>query len=181
VLKDALDDLRRENLRLRDARASVTRQLGPLPISAAAIAGLLAAFPGHASLGGVQTALVVLAGLAFAAMIIVGMIFSKLRPYRELRNKIERNWPYDAIESASPTRVVDQVRAHSAHGGTRPSSPVTGAPASARVRWYSAMIRVERDVREGLERGFDSEWRALFAVRALFGLVVVLLITARLS
>jgi hypothetical protein len=33
--------LRSENIRLRDGRGSLTRQLGPLPISAAIVAGLV--------------------------------------------------------------------------------------------------------------------------------------------
>ncbi|HTY97353.1 MAG TPA: hypothetical protein VMB91_09960 [Solirubrobacteraceae bacterium] len=181
LLKDALDDLRRENLRLREARSSVTRQLGPLPISAAAIAGLLAAFPGHGSIGGVQVFLIVLAALAFLAMIGVSIIFSKLRPYRELRNRLERDWPWYAIPQASPARVIDEVRARSAPGEAQSGPPAHEAPASTRMRWYSGMIRVELTVRTGLEDGLDREWWALFAVRMLFGAVVLLLIAARLA
>jgi hypothetical protein len=48
ALQAAYDDLRRETDRLRDARGAFTRQLGPLPISAAVVAGLVTGFaPPH--------------------------------------------------------------------------------------------------------------------------------------
>jgi hypothetical protein len=44
ALKLEYEYLREESIRLREGRASLTRQLGPLPIGAAIVAGLVTGF-----------------------------------------------------------------------------------------------------------------------------------------
>src|ERR1700724_2034424 len=89
TLTAALEDIRRENQRLRDARGSVTKQLGPLPISAAAVAGLTAAFPGAHPGSPAQRHLIYWALGVFGLMVLLSMRYSALRPYRKLRDAEE--------------------------------------------------------------------------------------------
>jgi hypothetical protein len=142
TLKAAFENLRTENLRLRDARSSLTRQLGPLPISAAAIAGLISAFPGGSESGDAHTPLLILAAVAFALMIWVSSRYSKLKPYRALRDDAERHVP----------KPMDAVAvAEERLGGAPPTRPIADpAPKglSSQAQWYLAMIRVEERVRD---------------------------------
>jgi hypothetical protein len=170
TLELALDDLRRENVRLRDARSAVTSQLGPLPISAAVIAGLVTAFPGGHP-GHAQRHLTVIALAVFGVMALVSAAAGKLKPYRTLRDEHEHHQG-----EASPTRITE-----------RAATRVLGGPAPAASRrpstpeWYAAMVDVERAVTAGLKQRFGWEWWALFAVRASFAAVIALLVAARLS
>jgi hypothetical protein len=197
VLELALDDLRRENERLRTARASVTKQLGPLPISAAAIAGLITVFPGGHAGSQTQRILIYVALGVFGLMVFVSIRYSALKPYRKLRDELEKELP----EPKRPGRIAE-ARAD-------PDNPKAALPGgdqrSMEVRWYAAMIDVEKAVRgdttmrpttargvwllrlpwppqaENLQDGFDLEWRGLFLVQCLFAVVVALLIIARLN
>ena len=76
--QDVLD----ERDRLRGARAAVTSQLGPLPASAAIVIGLAGTVADKVE----EWALIGAGGL-FAALVIVSMLFSSLRPYRVMRAK----------------------------------------------------------------------------------------------
>jgi hypothetical protein len=88
TLKLRLKDLQYENERLRNARSGITSQLGPLPISAAIVAGLVSAFTvtGKAHLKHTPA---IWALIAFGVMVIVSITYSALQPYRKLREKAE--------------------------------------------------------------------------------------------
>jgi hypothetical protein len=104
ALKLRFEDLRRENERLRDARSAITAQLGPLPISAAIVAGLVSGF----ALGG-KTHLhereLHLALWLFGAMVLVSMLASTFRPYRKLRDKAIKGDEREGV-----VRTDDQTR-----------------------------------------------------------------------
>jgi hypothetical protein len=160
TLRAAYEEIAAENHRLRDARASITRQLGPLPISAAVIAGLVSVFPGNSSQSGWHLALIVVALVLFAVMVIVSIAFSGLTPYRELRSAVEgeeraRQIAQDAPTDGpvNPSEVVDSVMAR-----VQGAQSVSGPP-SARAHWYAAMIDVERQVRDrnGSARASSAE------------------------
>jgi hypothetical protein len=80
VLKLVLADVEKERDRLRDARASWTARLGPLPASAAVVTGLIAARAGQLDWWWAATA-----GLLFVVLLAVSVGYSGLKPYRELR------------------------------------------------------------------------------------------------
>ena len=182
ALKLEFEDLRRENERLRDARSEITRQLGPLPISAAIVAGLVSGFTvdGKAHL---NPTLAHLALGVFAAMVVVSIISSLLAPYRKLRDRVERQ-----RTAGTP------ADAKSPHDAETPTE------------WYERMIEVERQIRgqsktydhpmeiavrlltfplgmfrrtENLQIACDREWTGLFVTKLLFVAVIALLILAR--
>lgn len=176
VLKAAYEDIRRENERLRDARASVTRQLGPLPLSAAVVAGLVTGFapPGKQPIQ--HTWMLVAAGGLFAALVLLSILYSNLKPYRQLRAKKEESLK-------RPDQIVDQLL----------NPPHQAASPRIEAEWYSGMIRLEREVRgeprskwhrfpwgtQSLVDGFDKERTGLVLVQGLFAAVIVFLILAR--
>jgi hypothetical protein len=80
VLKLVLADVEKERDRLRNARASWTARLGPLPASAAVVTGLVAAKAGE-----VDWWWAAAAGLLFVVLLAVSVGYSGLKPYRELR------------------------------------------------------------------------------------------------
>jgi hypothetical protein len=180
VLKAAYEDIRRENERLRDARASVTRQLGPLPLSAAVVAGLVTGFapPGKQAIQ--HTWMLWAAGGLFAVLVLLSILYSNLKPYRQLRSEKE-----SLNDCQRPTQIVDRVL----HGACEASNTEVEA------EWYRRMIRLERSVRGGsrskwsehrvpwrtdsLVDGFDKERTGLVLVQGLFAAVVVFLILAR--
>ncbi|HEX3433736.1 MAG TPA: hypothetical protein VHT25_06700 [Solirubrobacteraceae bacterium] len=161
TLRAAYEEIAAENKRLRDARASVTRQLGPLPISAAVIAGLVSVFPGNSSQSGWHLALIVLALALFALMVVISIAFSGLAPYRELRAAVEgearperppqKDAPTD--RPINPSEVVDSVIARVQ------GAQSDGEPASVEAQWLAAMIDVERQVRDrnGTARASSAE------------------------
>jgi hypothetical protein len=96
ALKLRFEDIRRENERLRDAHSAITAQLGPLPISAAIVAGLVSGF----ALGG-KTHLheleLHLALCLFGAMVLVSMLASTFRRgcrinLRSVRRVEDHSW-----------------------------------------------------------------------------------------
>ena len=174
ALRLRFEDVRRENERLRDARSDITKQLGPLPISAAVVAGLITGFEttGKSHLDHTLTRWAL--GV-FAAMVCVSVLSSVLKPYRRLRDKVE----------------------------AKADGPKPGAAKSPKA-WYEAMIELEENVRGTTKSGFwpwvarhspvpipffakdlqsacDQEWKGLFLTKMLFVAVIVLLILARLD
>jgi hypothetical protein len=84
VLKLVLADVEKERDRLRNARASWTARLGPLPASAAVVTGIIAAKAGEVDWWWAATA-----GLFFVVLLAVSMRYSGLKPYRELRDGLQ--------------------------------------------------------------------------------------------
>jgi hypothetical protein len=177
ALKALYEDRRRESQRLRDARASVTRQLGPLPISAAIVAGLITGFaPAGADL---RSWALIAAGILSALLVLASIVYNNMRPYRELRSKYEKEIPL----LRHPSQITGDL---SRLGG------------KAQVAWHRAMIDLEervygsprkkwwerrlpsRDV-DSLQEGFDRERTGLIAVQALFAFVIVFLVLARVA
>jgi hypothetical protein len=160
VLRLTYEELRRENERLRDARAAVTRQLGPLPISAALVAGLVAGFAGDGKTNLDKTP-VVWALIAFGAMVLISMLYSALKPYRKLREEAQkgradpRDCPTPAAWYEEMIAIERKVRSGS----------------NEEAGWQART----------LQAGFDLEWQGLFLTKLLFVAVVVLLILARID
>lgn len=84
TLRLAYEDRVRETTRLRDARRQFTSQLGLLPASAAVVVGLFAAFSTE-----IDDGLLALALIPFVVAVIISALFSRLKPYRKIRQEIE--------------------------------------------------------------------------------------------
>jgi hypothetical protein len=173
LLRHKLDDLRRENERLRDARSAITSQLGPMPISAAIVAGLVSGFTvtGKAHL---DRAFAIGALVAFGLMVLVSMVSSVMKPYRALRDQAERKLPKprDATNLDEwyerAIEIEEEVRGIStdSHG-------------------LEKLVRAVPLPRPGLatdlQSACDQEWRGLFLTKTLFVAAIVLLILARIQ
>jgi hypothetical protein len=96
VLKQVLADVEKERDRLRNARASWTARLGPLPASAAVVTGIIAAKAGEVDWGWAAAA-----GLLFLMLFVVSVRYSGLKPYRELRHdcqgEFDPHWSNERI------------------------------------------------------------------------------------
>ena len=181
ALKLRFEGLQRENERLRDARSAITSQLGPLPISAAIVAGLVSGFAlggkTHLHEGELHWAL-----WLFGAMVLVSMLASTFRPYRKLRDKL-------LTKSEKPNKDAKAKLADPEE-------------ASDPKEWYRRMIALETELRgssvrsgfrarlgaffpipipfraKDLQSACDQEWKGLFLTKSLFVAVIVLLILA---
>jgi hypothetical protein len=183
LLKAAYEDARWENERLRDARRAVTRQLGPLPISASVVAGLVAGFGSES----IQCELLLWLALGLLVLVLIplSMLYSNMRPYRALREDKEG----DLEEDNRPSTIAARLQ--------------TGTPDNARaelIQWYKSMLSLERSIYGGGTRqgwgywrtprvrtpidsmveGFERERSGLVAVQLLFGVVIALLVLSRL-
>lgn len=173
ALKLRFEDLRRENERLRDARSAITAQLGPLPISAAIVAGLVSGFAlggkTHLHEGDLRLAL-----WLFGAMVLVSMLASTFRPYRKLRDKlIKDSKDTDKPEKATSAREWYQ-RMIKLEETLRGTSGRSGFWA-----WLGAFIPIPIPFRaKSLQSACDQEWKGLFLTKSLFVAVIVLLILA---
>lgn len=80
VLRLAYQDVLTERDRLRGARGSFTKTLGPLPASAAIVIGLVGSVAGRVGVGWLAGAAVLL-----VVLIVIGLAYADLPPYRLLR------------------------------------------------------------------------------------------------
>ena len=180
ALQRSYEDIQRESKRLRDARAALTKQLGPLPISAGISISLVAAFSDEAAELGLWLAF----GLLLV-LIVVSIAYSDMRPYRQLRAAKEVEWR----EKLAARHREAAVRAEEDGLQIEDLLPER--------EWYAAMIQLERQIYGDLDRtdnrhglptrdlqdlqdGFDRERTGLFAVQLLFGLVIASLLLSRL-
>lgn len=88
TLRLVYDDLVRERDRLRDARRSLTSQLGPLPVASAVVVGLFGALSDD--IHGLMTVVFIVVLTLFFAIAIVSSIALGHKPYRLLRRDAER-------------------------------------------------------------------------------------------
>ena len=173
ALTYAYEDIVHERDRLRDARASVTSQLGPLPASA----GIAISLVGTLADGVNDGWLIVAAGL-FVLLVVVSTLYSGLWPYRRLRAKYENE-------------LADH-RDPGPNGGQEPQELGWREDVSAR-EWLEHAIELERRIygplRIGqrpvrppfgiasLQDGFDAERTGLYVVQLVFvGVIVALII-----
>ena len=180
VLKLTFDDLQRENTRLREARSSVTRQLGPLPISAAIVAGLVSGLGGSDGEAHLNKTLAIVALGVFGVMVIVSIIYSALKPYRRIREEAEtaregKGCP-KAADASTPGewyRAMIDVESKVKGGSIEPKSRTE--------RWLVRYVPLRRTFKKNtLATGYDLEWQGLFITKLLFVVVVILLILARI-
>src|SRR5215211_2718428 len=97
ALKLEYEYIQSENRRLRDGRGQLTRQLGPLPLGAAIVAGLVTGFSADPAIR--HDWLLGAAGMAFVLMVGLSIAYSSMKPYRKLREDAEQRWDHDAADS----------------------------------------------------------------------------------
>jgi hypothetical protein len=159
ALKLEYEYVRKENIRLRDGRASLTRQLGPLPISAAIVAGLVTGF---ASTVHTNAFLWLALGL-FAVLVLISILYSSMQPYRVLRRDREAAFPRS---TESPARWYENAIAL--------EKAIYGDPADKGLRAHLPTFKIK-----SLQDGYDRERSGLFIVQGLFALVIIFLIVSR--
>jgi len=173
VLRLKLEDLQHEHERLRDARSGITKQLGPLPISAALVAGLVSGFAtdGKAHL---NHALTIGALGAFGLMVFVSMVASVLKPYRKLREKAEKKLdkPSGAKSATEWYNRMIAIEQEVRRTSNRPSGFVAQF-----VRHVPFPLPWRAT---DLQTACDLEWKWLFITKTLFVAVIALLILARI-
>jgi hypothetical protein len=218
VLRLRYTELQQENLRLRTARGALTRELGPLPISAAVVAGLVSGFGAEGSVH-LHKALAICALGLFALMVLVSVGHSRLLPYRKLRaanepgdrlavgssggRVAERAWYTQMFELEQAVRdggravereqadgtdeqTVDRQRAAPTDETRAPSRSWRSRvldPLGSAEEWLWEALRAAFWPRSPstLDSCYDVEWRGVFITKALFVLVIVLLILARIA
>jgi hypothetical protein len=176
VLEKVYADVVNERDRLRGARAAVTRQLGPLPASAAIVLGLV----GVASHAVAPGFLIAAAGLFFALML-VSIALSSLIPYRLLRGRKVLDERSRASATEPPPRPA----------GTLPATYIgeTVEPDVDYATWLGDKIRFESELygplrrsqygffgHRDLQRAFDIERAALNVVQLLFAAIILVLL-----
>jgi hypothetical protein len=108
VLNLAYRDVITERDRLRDARGSITRNLGPFPASAGIAVSLVAALTQR-----VNTAALIVAISLFGLLVGVSITYTLLWPYRRLRAHYEDKLapPNAAASRTSSALTSTRVRA----------------------------------------------------------------------
>ncbi len=190
TLRLTYEELQKENLRLRDARGSLTGQLGPLPISAAIVAGLVSGF--SVSGGAHFNEWFALGALlVFVIMVIVSVNYSHLTPYRKLRDEMDitdgeaiAEQPGDgrSVERAWYVEVIELERGVRGRWSPRERSPLSEWWTQVRSRGLRSAFRglvCPEDPRD-LQAAYDVEWRGVSITKGLFAVVIVLLILARI-
>lgn len=154
LLKLVLTDVERERDRLRDARPSFTARLGPLPASAAVVTGIIASAAGE-----VDWWYVAGAGLVFAVLLMMSILFGGLKPYREFRGK------ETVAFRSSDTDLKEWLKAKIAF-----EARVYGVPAEPKYRLWPGRCP------ESLTEALNSERAAANIVQALSVLVLAILV-----
>ena len=180
-LQLAYDDIVRERDRLRSARASVTAQLGPLPASA----GIAISVVGALASNRVEDAWLIVASVLLLILVLVGIVFSVLVPYRRLRAHHEDEV---ARVTASPRAPEPTAGASEHELGFSEQLP--------RRLWLEHMIELERRIYgplhanrrsfrhpfniRSLQDGFDAERTGLYLIQLLFVALIAALVTGLL-
>ena len=160
ALKLEYEFVRGENIRLRNGRAALTRKLGPLPISAAIVAGLVTGLAGEVE----ADAFLWSALIVFGALVVVSILYSSMKPYRALRQQAESSPRSRESREEWYDQAIDLERT------------IYGDPAPRGLRGYLPSFNVQ-----SLQEGYDRERRGLFIVQLLFAAVIVLLIVSRVT
>lgn len=187
TLKLLYEEVIRESDRLRSARGTFSRQLGPLPIAGALVLGVFTAFAKHPH----RTLAWVAVGL-FGLSVLVSMAASGIAPYRRLRAR--ETVGKDGKESTE-WRTSDLQGAMNDPG-------VTAEPVLSEREWLWMRIKLERKLYGApepgtplrlllrpwklllpnkwttLQKAFEVERYAVLLVQLLFLAEIVLLFAA---
>ena len=148
VLKHILADVEKERDRLRDARASWTVKLGPLPASAAVVTGIAVAAAGKVHWG-----FAIAVGVVFILLLRVSTVSSGLKPYRKLRRDSQA--AFDPFNGGSIVFREHETRLE---------------------EWLRHKVQLEAQVYDPLAAALDRERGAANLVQGLFLLIIAILI-----
>jgi hypothetical protein len=181
TLRLAYTELCRERDRLRNARASFSKQLGPLPVAAGISTGTIAVFARHVRH---PEFLWVALGL-LVVLVCVGVLYGGMPAYRQIRATKQKKWRKDLearhrVEAARAQETNRQIEDLLSPGD-----------------WYRAMIALERDIYgefdsernkvlppirnvKSLQDALDRERTGFYVVQLLFAAVIVMLALSEL-
>jgi hypothetical protein len=167
VLKLVLADVEHERDRLRDARASFTARLGPLPASAAVVTGIIAAAAGE-----VAWWYAAAAGLVFVGMLAMSVAFGGLKPYREIRREHQRSYDptWKSRGESIGFRVDDRELDRWLVEKIRLEEKIYGRLGERERRWWPAREP------ESLSDALDTERAAANIVQALLVVIFAVLV-----
>ncbi len=164
VLKLVLADVERERDRMRDARASFTVRLGPLPASVGVVTGIIAAAAGK-----VAWQYVAGAGVILAIIVAVSVRFMGLKPYRVLRSEAQPEFDPEWDQQSMRFREGEENVGEWLEQKIRLEAEVYGLPGE-RNRWWPKWEP------KTLVEGLNSERWAANVVHALVVGVFIVLI-----
>jgi len=130
VLRLALADVEKERDRLRNARASWTARLGPLPAAAAVATGIIAAKSGEVDPGWAAAA-----GVLLVLLLGVSVRYSVLKPYRELRHDYQAKFDPGWRKEGFGFRVAETDLVTWLDHKIKLEERICGAPGERRSRW----------------------------------------------
>lgn len=181
TLKLVYEELCQERDRLRNARASFSSQLGPLPIAAGISTGTIVVFARHVE----HPVFLWAALLLLIVLAIVSMLYSGMPAYRQIRAVKQERWRKElAISYGAEAQLAKQT--------DREIEDLLSP-----IEWYRAMIRLERDIYgkfdskrnrilppsrrvKNLQDALDRERTGLYTVQLLFVFVIVALALSQL-
>jgi hypothetical protein len=144
----------------------VTRQLGPLPISAGVVAGLVVGLdPDSID----HKWLLWLALGLFGLLVLLSILYSNMRPYRVLRRIKEKELP----EAERPSTDVTELEWYTRTLALE--NRIYGRDRERLLEWRLPW-RID-----SLQEGFERERTGLILVQSLFAVVIALLILSRVA
>lgn len=177
-LQLAFDDVVRERDRLRSARASVTRQLGPLPASA----GIAISVVGALASNRVDKGWLIVALVLLALIVATGIVFSVLAPYRRLRAQHE----HDLARKAAGSQAAEPAEYQLGFDEHVSNKRWLEHMVELERRIYGPLRTSQRSVRgpfkiRTLQEGFDAERTGLYFVQLLFVVLIAALVIGLLA
>jgi Na+/melibiose symporter-like transporter len=155
-----------ERERIRGARAFFARQLGPLPAAAGVSLALVGAFSEKNKHQGW-----VIAALAlFALMVLVSILYSRMPAYRDLRDyRVRKQGMEEGDGDMQPAAWYDVE-------SKLECSIYSSQPDKVNFSWLPW-----RNLPGNLQQQLDKERQGVFIVQALFLLLIVCLVFARIT
>ena len=180
-LRLAYDDIVRERDRLRSARASVTRQLGPLPASA----GIAISVVGALARGRVDELWLIVALALLLLLVVVSVLFSVLAPYRRLRAQCEDELAREAAGGQAAQPTAEAAEHKLGFNVNLPEEVWLRHMVELERRIYGPLRTTDRPFRhpfkiKNLQDGFDAERTGLYLVQLLFVALIAALVIALL-
>jgi hypothetical protein len=182
TLRRVYEGLRSERDRLRDARSSYSRQLGPLPVVAGISTGTIAVFARH-----VRTSWLLWVALGLLVLlVVVSVLYSSIPAYRQIRARLEPGWRERLIIRHGAAKATE-----AAERGLRIEDLLPPPD------WYRAMIELEREIyghdaptrsslrswprsATNLQQALDAERAGLYIVQFLFLAMIISLVLSEL-
>jgi hypothetical protein len=180
-LRLAYDDIVRERDRLRSARASVTRQLGPLPASA----GIAISVVGALATGRVDSGWLIVALVLLVLLVVISILFSLLPPYRRLRAQFEDELTRETA-GGQATRPIARTGEHKLGFDVNlPEELWLRHMVDLERRIYGPLCTSRRAFRHpfgitNLQDGFNAERTGLYLVQLLFVALIAALVVGLL-